>query len=59
LRDYGFAESDIPGAAEATLPVVPPSNPRPVTAGDLRRLLRAAGEGADPAAMTDDEENSG
>ena len=59
LRDYGFAESDIPGAAEAIAAVVPPSNPRPVTAGDLRRLLHAAWEGADPAAMADDEENSG
>ena len=59
LRDYGFAESDIPGAAEAIVPVVPPSNPRPVTAGGLRRLLHAAWEGADPAAMAGDEENSG
>ncbi len=50
LRDYGFTESDIPAAADATLPAVPP-NPRPVTAGDLRRLLRAAWAGADPAAM--------
>jgi alcohol dehydrogenase class IV len=51
LRDYGFAESDIPAAAEAILPRVPPGNPRPVTAGDLRRLLRAAWQGADPAVM--------
>jgi hypothetical protein len=28
---------------------VPPSNPRPVTAEDLRRLLRAAWAGADQA----------
>ena len=59
LRDYGFAESDIPGAAEAIVPVVPPSNPRPVTAGDLRRLLHAAWAGADPAEMAGEEENSG
>jgi maleylacetate reductase len=30
------------------LPAVPPSNRRPVTAEDLRRLLRAAWSGADP-----------
>jgi maleylacetate reductase len=48
LRDYGFAEADIPAAAEAILPAVPPSNPRPVTAEDLRRLLHAAWAGADP-----------
>ena len=50
LRDYGFTESDIPAAAQAILPAVPPQNPRPVTAGDLERLLRAAWQGADPAA---------
>ncbi len=49
LREYGFAEADIPAAAEAILPAVPASNPRPVTAGDLRRLLRAAWAGTDPA----------
>jgi maleylacetate reductase len=48
LRDYGFTEDAIPEAAEAILPAVPPSNPRPVSAGDLRRLLRAAWSGADP-----------
>jgi len=50
LRDYGFTEQDIPAAAEAILPAVPPSNPRPVTAEDLRRLLRAAWAGDDPKA---------
>jgi maleylacetate reductase len=50
LRDYGFTEDSIPAAAEAILPAVPPSNPRPVTAADLRRLLRAAWEGDDPKA---------
>jgi len=48
LRDYGFAEDAIPEAAEAILPAVPPSNPRPVTAEELRRLLHAAWSGADP-----------
>jgi maleylacetate reductase len=48
LRDYGLTAADIPAAAEAILPAVPPSNPRPVTADDLERLLYAAWAGADP-----------
>jgi len=48
LRDYGFTEDAIPAAADAILPAVPPSNPRSVTANDLRRLLRAAWSGTDP-----------
>jgi maleylacetate reductase len=48
LADYGFTEDSIPAAAEAILPAVPPSNPRPVTADDLRTLLRAAWSGSDP-----------
>jgi maleylacetate reductase len=48
LRDYGFTEDAIPEAAEAILPAVPESNPRPVTVADLERLLRAAWSGADP-----------
>jgi maleylacetate reductase len=48
LADYGFTEDSIPEAADAILPSVPPSNPRPVTAADLRALLRAAWSGADP-----------
>jgi alcohol dehydrogenase class IV len=48
LSDYGFTEDSIPEAAEAILPSVPPSNPRPVTAEDLRALLRAAWSGSDP-----------
>ena len=48
LADYGFTEAAIGAAADAILPAVPPSNPRPVTATDLRALLRAAWEGADP-----------
>lgn len=50
LADYGFAEADIPAAAAAILPAVPPGNPRPVTAADLESLLRAAWSGADPGA---------
>jgi maleylacetate reductase len=48
LADYGFTEDSIAEAAEAILPSVPPSNPRPVTTADLRALLRAAWSGADP-----------
>jgi maleylacetate reductase len=48
LRDYGFAEDAIGEAAEAILPSVPPSNPRPVSVEDLRALLRAAWSGAAP-----------
>jgi len=57
LRDYGFDEADIDGAAQAIALVVPDSNPRPVTVGDLRRLLRAAWQGADPQTMTNDKES--
>jgi maleylacetate reductase len=49
LKDYGFTEDSIAEAADAILPSVPPSNPRPVTAGDLRTLLRAAWSGTNPA----------
>ena len=48
LADYGFTEDSIAEAAEAILPSVPPSNPRPVTAQDLRALLHAAWSGSDP-----------
>jgi maleylacetate reductase len=48
LADYGFTAESIPEAAAAILPSVPPSNPRQVTAEDLRALLRAAWSGADP-----------
>jgi alcohol dehydrogenase class IV len=51
LADYGFTEDSIPEAAAAILPSVPASNPRPVTAEDLRTLLRAAWSGADPRAL--------
>jgi maleylacetate reductase len=46
LADYGFKEDLIDEAADAILPSVPASNPRPVTAEDLRVLLRAAWSGA-------------
>jgi alcohol dehydrogenase class IV len=48
LRDYGLAEADIPAAAAAILPSVPPGNPRPVSASDLEELLHAAWAGAEP-----------
>ena len=52
LHDYGFRSTDIDVAVEALLPVVPSSNPRPVTAEELRRLLDAAQRGSDPRTMT-------
>ena len=52
LADYGFSEADVPDAAAAILPAVPPSNPRPVTVADLEALLRAACSGADPASLS-------
>lgn len=45
LKDYGLREENIPEAVELILPVVPDSNPRPVTAADLEQLLRAAQAG--------------
>jgi alcohol dehydrogenase class IV len=53
LADYGFTEDSVAEAAEAILPSVPASNPRPVTAADLRALLRAAWSGADPRTAFD------
>ena len=55
LRDYGFAEPDISAAADAIASVVPARNPRPVTTADLRRLLRAAWAGEDPAVLEHEE----
>ena len=52
LADYGFSEADVPDAAAAILPAVPPSNPRLVTVADLEALLRAAWSGADPATLS-------
>jgi maleylacetate reductase len=57
LRDYGMKETDIDDTVQKILDVVPKGNPRAVTAGDLRRLLRAAWQGADPTTMSDDEES--
>jgi len=48
LRDYGFAEADIPRAAQAILPSIPANNPRVVTIETLESLLQHAWEGADP-----------
>lgn len=57
LRDYGLEEADADNAVQAVLDVVPDSNPRPVTAHDLRRLLRSAWAGTDPSTMTDGKED--
>ncbi|WP_378143749.1 maleylacetate reductase [Cnuibacter sp. UC19_7] len=45
LAALGFTRDDIPRGVELILPVVPDSNPRPVTADDLTDLLTAAWEG--------------
>jgi maleylacetate reductase len=50
LADYGFTADSVAEAAAAILPSVPESNPRPVTAADLRTLLHAAWAGTDPKA---------
>lgn len=54
LRDFGWAEAEVDDAVEAVLDAVPDGNPRPVRAEDIRRLLRAAWQGADPRTVTDD-----
>jgi alcohol dehydrogenase class IV len=51
LADYGFSADSVAEAAEAIMPSVPASNPRPVSAADLRTLLHAAWSGADPATV--------
>ncbi len=48
LRGLGFEESQIPDAARAILPAVPPSNPAEVSVAVLEDLLHRAWEGADP-----------
>lgn len=48
LRDIGFRQEDIPAAAAAIRPAVPPDNPAPVTVETLERLLGAAWAGSDP-----------
>ncbi|MFC9503756.1 maleylacetate reductase [Streptomyces sp. NPDC057002] len=57
LRDYGVKETEMDDAVQAVLDVVPDGNPRPVTAGDLQRLLRAAWRGADPRLTSNEEES--
>jgi len=51
LKDVGLREEDLPAAVDAVLPAVPPSNPRPVDADALTRLLRAAWAGDDPGEL--------
>ncbi|MER6271233.1 maleylacetate reductase [Streptomyces sp900105755] len=48
LRDLGMPEDGITPAAEAIVAAAPPDNPRAVTLGPVRRLVRAAWEGARP-----------
>jgi maleylacetate reductase len=52
LKEIGLAETDLPAAVAAVLPAVPPSNPRPVDADALSRLLRAAWAGDDPGGLS-------
>lgn len=49
LRDLGFEERDIPEAVERALKEIPANNPRPVTEGDLMRLMTAAWAGENAA----------
>ncbi len=55
LSDYGFTAEGIAEAVPPLIlpPAVPASNPRPVTAQDLTRLLQAALNGEDPAILLD------
>ncbi|MER7448578.1 maleylacetate reductase [Microbacterium sp. NPDC097977] len=45
LQSLGLAETDLDRASELILSEVPPTNPRPVTRDDLRRLLERAWAG--------------
>ncbi|MEU3855251.1 maleylacetate reductase [Streptomyces sp. NPDC029554] len=47
LRDYGFKEGDIPAAVDDILHVAPATNPTPVNADNLARLLKSACEGSE------------
>ncbi|WP_432181575.1 maleylacetate reductase [Streptomyces sp. NBC_00063] len=49
LRDHGLPEYAVEDAVPAILEAAPADNPRPVTGAAVRRLLRAAWEGSDPA----------
>ena len=51
LKDYGFAEKNIPEAVELILPLIPASNPRLATPANLTELLEAAWAGTDPAEL--------
>ncbi|MEU3936543.1 maleylacetate reductase [Streptomyces sp. NPDC029044] len=57
LRDYGVRETEIDDAVQTVLDAVPDGNPRPVTAEDVRHLLRAAWRGADPRLTSNQEES--
>ncbi|SFM52259.1 Alcohol dehydrogenase, class IV [Streptomyces sp. cf124] len=57
LRDYGLKETEVDDAVQAVLDVVPDGNPRPVTAEDIRCLLRGAWRGADPRLMINEKES--
>lgn len=46
LSTFGYTAADVPESVELILPLVPPSNPRRVTASDLEHILFAALEGA-------------
>ena len=48
LRSLGLEEHDIAADARTVAEAAPPSNPRPVTAADAERILRAAWAGQDP-----------
>jgi alcohol dehydrogenase class IV len=50
LKDYGLTAADLPEAVRLIFPVIPESNPRPVTAENLLELLTAALNGTAPAA---------
>jgi maleylacetate reductase len=49
LKDLGFAEENIAEAVQLILPVIPDSNPRPVTRENLTALITAAHAGTSPA----------
>ncbi|GAF46982.1 maleylacetate reductase [Rhodococcus wratislaviensis NBRC 100605] len=51
LREIGLDEANLAEAVELIMPVIPPSNPRPVTAQALSTLLRNAWSGADAEYM--------
>lgn len=53
LKDFGFAEESIAEAVQLILPVVPSSNPLPLSEENLTTLLTAACAGTDPGARRD------